>query len=123
MGKPVFWSILGSLTNSTASMGQPSSLDKVKIYGNFGTNTRVPTIAMSVDGFTPEEVKEYLRKNYGIVTKTGLHGSRKMHEALGTADTGLVRVSIGYYNNRFQVNDAVWALMKLTDQMDFYLLS
>lgn len=99
------------------------SLDKVKIYGNFGTNNRVSTIAISVDGFTPEEVKEYFRKEYGIVTQTGTHGSKKMHEALGTADTGLVRVSIGYYNNRFEVNDAVWALMKLTNQMDFYLLS
>ncbi|MBR3785304.1 MAG: aminotransferase class V-fold PLP-dependent enzyme [Firmicutes bacterium] len=99
------------------------SLDKVKVYGNFGTNTRIPTIAFSVEGHTPEEVKEYLRKEYGIVTKAGHHGSRLMHEALGTADTGLVRLSIGYYNNRFQVNDAVWALMKLTDQMDFYLLS
>ena len=99
------------------------SLNKVRIYGNFGTNYRVPTIAISVEGFTPEEVKEYLRKEYGIVTKTGHHGSRLMHEALGTADTGLVRVSIGYHNNRFEVNDAIWALMKLTDQMDFYLLS
>lgn len=99
------------------------SLDKVRIYGNFGTNDRVPTIAISVEGFTPEEVKEYLRKEYGIVTKAGHHGSRLMHEALGTADTGLVRVSIGYHNNRFEVNDAIWALMKLTDQMDFYLLS
>ena len=68
-------------------------------------------------------VKEYLRKEYGIVTKTGHHGSRLMHQALGTAETGLVRVSIGYYNNRFEVNDAIWALMKLTGQMDFYLLS
>lgn len=99
------------------------SLDAVRIYGNFGTNNRIPTISISVKGFTPEEVKEYLRKEYGIVTKTGHHGSRLMHEALGTADTGLVRISIGYHNNRFQVNDAVWALMKLTDQMDFYLLS
>lgn len=99
------------------------SLNKVRIYGNFGTNNRIPTIAISVEGFTPEEVKEYLRKEYGIVTKTGHHGSRLMHEALGTADTGLVRISIGYYNNRFEVNDAIWALMKLTDQMDFYLLS
>lgn len=99
------------------------SLNDVRIYGNFGTNNRIPTIAISVKGFTPEEVKEYLRKEYGIVTKTGHHGSRLMHEALGTADTGLVRVSIGYHNNRFEVNDAIWALMKLTDQMDFYLLS
>ena len=99
------------------------SLDAVTIYGNFGTNDRIPTIAFSVKGFTPEEVTEYLRKEYGIVTKTGHHGSKLMHEALGTADTGLVRVSIGYHNNRFEVNDAIWALMKLTDQMDFYLLS
>jgi selenocysteine lyase/cysteine desulfurase len=99
------------------------SLDKVRIYGNFGTNNRIPTVAISVEGYTPEEVKEYLRKEYGIVTKCGTHGCKKIHEALGTADTGLVRVSIGYYNNRYEVNDAVWALMKLTDQMDFYLLS
>ena len=99
------------------------SLDKVCIYGNFGTNYRIPTVSISVDGFTAEEVKEYLRKEYGIVTKTGHHGSKLMHEALGTAETGLVRISVGYHNNRYEINDVVWALMKLTDQMDFYLLS
>ncbi|MBR5315882.1 MAG: aminotransferase class V-fold PLP-dependent enzyme [Firmicutes bacterium] len=100
-----------------------SAIKKVRVYGNFGTNTRIPTVAISVEGYTAEEIKEYLRKEYGIVTKAGLHGCKKIHEALGTAEDGLVRVGIGYYNDRYQVNDAIWALMKLTDQMDFYLLS
>jgi len=62
-------------------------------------------------------------EKYGIVCSAGLHGSSRMHEALGTAETGLTRFSFGYFNDRMEVNDTIWALMDLLGLDDLYLLA
>ena len=99
------------------------SMDAVEVYGEFGTNTRIPTVAISVKGFTPHQVKEHMSKKFGIVVKDGLQDASRMHEALGTEETGLTRFSFGYFNTRRDVNDAVWALMDLLGLDDLYLLA
>lgn len=99
------------------------SMDAVEVYGDFGTNTKIATVSIRVDGFTPDQVYEHMLKNFGIVCKPGLHGSRRMHEALGTAENGLTRFSFGYFNDRMEVNDTIWALMDLLGLDDLYLLA
>ncbi len=99
------------------------SMDAVEVYGDFGTNTRIATVAIRVEGFTPEQVHAHMLEKYGIVCKAGLHESSRMHEALGTAETGLTRFSFGYFNNRMEVNDTIWALMDLLGLDDLYLLA
>lgn len=99
------------------------SMDAVEVYGDFGTNTRISTVSIRVDGFTPEQVHEHMLTKYGIVCKPGLHEAKRMHEALGTAETGLTRFSFGYFNNRMEVNDTIWALMDLLGLDDLYLLA
>ena len=99
------------------------SMDAVEVYGDFGTNTKIATVSIRVDGFTPEQVHEHMLKKFGIVCKPGLHGARRMHEALGTAENGLTRFSFGYFNNRMEVNDTIWALMDLLGLDDLYLLA
>ena len=93
------------------------------MYGDIGTNTRISTVSIRVDGFTPEQVHEHMLTKYGIVCKPGLHEAKRMHEALGTAETGLTRFSFGYFNNRMEVNDTFWALMDLLGLDDLYLLA
>lgn len=100
-----------------------SSMDDVKVYGDFGTGSRIPTVSIAVKGFTPAQVKEHMVKKYGIVVKDGFHDSVRMHQALGTAETGLTRFSFGYFNTRRDVNDAIWALMDLLQLDDLYLLA
>ena len=99
------------------------SMDAVEVYGDFGTNTKIATVSIRVEGFTPEQVAEHMLKNFGIVCKAGLHDSSRMHEALGTAEHGLTRFSFGYFNDRMEVNDTIWALMDLLGLEDLYLLA
>lgn len=100
-----------------------SSMDAVRIYGDFGTGNRIPTVALSVEGFTPEQVKEHMAKKYGIAVNVGLQDCKKLHEALGTAETGLTRFSFGYFNTRRDVNDTIWAMMDLLGLKDLYYLA
>ncbi len=97
------------------------SMDKVTVFGDFGTGVRIPTVAVKVEGFTPEDVKLHMRKN-GIVVKSGTLEAPMLMEAMGTSD-GLTRFSFGYFNTRRDVNDAIWVLMDLLGLDDLYLLA
>ena len=99
------------------------SMDAVEVHGDFGTNTRIPTVSISVKGHTPEEIRVHMARKFGIVCKPGLHDAARMHQALGTAESGLTRFSFGYFNTRMEVNDTIWALMDLLGLDALYLLA
>lgn len=98
------------------------SMKNVTVYGDFGTTTRIPTVAINVKGFTPEEVKVFMRKN-NIAIRSGDCGCPRLMESLGAGQEGVARFSFGYFNTRMEVNDAIWTLMKLQDLDDLYLLA
>lgn len=100
-----------------------SSMDAVKVYGDFGTGSRIPTVSIAVEGFTSTQVKEHMAKKYGIVVKDGFHDAARMHQALRIEAEGLCRFSFGYFNTRRDVNDTIWALMDLLGLDDLYLLA
>ena len=98
------------------------SMDKVTVYGDFGTGIRIPTVSIKVEGFTPEEVKLHMRKNH-IAVECGIMDAPMLHEALGTSEHGLTRFSFGYFNSRMDVNDCIWCIMELLGLDDLYLLA
>ncbi len=98
------------------------SMDDVTIYGDFGTSVRVPTVAFNVKGYTAEEVKQYMRKNH-LAVKSGTLDAPRLMKSFGTEENGVVRVSFGYFNNRMEVNDAIWVLMQLQGLTDLYYLA
>ena len=99
-----------------------SSMDKVTVYGDFGTGNRIPTVAIKVEGFTPEEVKRHMRKNH-IAVSCSKDDAPMLHRALGTAEEGLTRFSFGYFNTRIEVNDCIYCMMLLLGIDDLYLLA
>lgn len=98
------------------------SMKDVIVYGDFGTSLRIPTVSISVKGFSPEEVKVFMCKR-GIVVKSGDFNAPRLMKSFNKEEEGLVRFSFGYFNTRQEVNEAVWALMTLLDLDDLYLLS
>ena len=98
------------------------SMKGVTVYGDFGTSNRIPTVTISVKGFTAEEVKVFMRKRH-IVVQSGNFNAPRMVKIFGKEEEGLVRFSFGYFNTRSEVNEAIWALMMLLELDDLYLLS
>ena len=98
------------------------SMDKVTVYGDFGTGIRIPTVTIKVEGFTGEEVKLHMRKN-GITVKDGNCGALRLCEDLNVDPKDITRFSFGYFNTRREVNDAIWVLMDLLGLDDLYLLA
>lgn len=88
----------------------------VILYGDTRClDDRIPIIAFNVRGKTYQETAEYLYKNYGIITKNGLCGADLYIQKLtqGTPYDGIVRVSMAFFNQRFELD-------RLSDALKLY---
>ncbi|WP_304509918.1 aminotransferase class V-fold PLP-dependent enzyme [Anaerotignum sp.] len=86
----------------------------VIIYGDTGyLEDRIPMISFNVQGKTCKETADYLYDNYGLITKNGLIGSNLYVQKLteGTPYDGVVRVSMAFFNQRFELDRLAEALM------------
>ncbi|WP_345947246.1 aminotransferase class V-fold PLP-dependent enzyme [Natroniella acetigena] len=55
----------------------------------------------------------YLNNAATTVVRSGLHCAPLIHQALGTANQGMVRVSFGYFNTQQEVEQLVLALKEI----------
>ena len=69
-------------------------------------------LLFSVDGVDSERVCEYLARS-GICVRGGYHCAPLAHRAIGTADSGAVRISFGVFNNEKDIDTLVDALEKI----------
>jgi selenocysteine lyase/cysteine desulfurase len=98
------------------------SMKDVTVYGDFGTNVRVPNVTINVKGYTAEEVKKIMRQNH-IAIKAGTFDAPRLAKSLGIEENGAARFSFGYFNKRMEVNDAIWVLMQMQGLTDLYYLA
>ncbi|QDT05065.1 Cysteine desulfurase [Rubripirellula lacrimiformis] len=84
---------------------------RVTLYGMAEGSRRLPTIAFSVAGETSGQSAERLRK-HGLIVGSGLQCSPLSHEAMGTSETGVVRISVGV---RQPENEIAVACERLAD--------
>jgi cysteine desulfurase family protein len=82
-----------------------SKIKGVRIFGDLNA-PRTPTVSFSIDGIGADIIAGSLDDLYQIAVRSGLHCAALAHRNLGTTDTGLVRVSFGYFNTASDV-DAV----------------
>ncbi|MDD3138536.1 MAG: aminotransferase class V-fold PLP-dependent enzyme [Lachnospiraceae bacterium] len=82
-------------------------LDNVTIYDE--KEARVSTVGINVDGCKSSEVVELLDKNE-ICTRGGIHCAILAHEALGTVESGVVRLSLNYLNAIEEIDTLVSVL-------------
>lgn len=82
-------------------------LPGINIYGITDSkqfDRRTPTLAMTVEGFTPHQVGEYMGKK-GILLWTGNFYAQRLDERLGTyKNGGVVRVGLSHYNTQEEVD-------------------
>lgn len=96
------------------------SKDWLSVAGNsFRDNRRpslsevVPVVSFQLKSMSPDRVTDLLNTQFNIAVRPGLHCAYKAHEALGTVEHGLVRVSFGYCNTFAEVESLCRALEKI----------
>ena len=65
--------------------------------------TRVPTFCFNIEGLASSDVVAKLDEA-GICVRGGIHCAILAHEALGTVETGAVRVSLNYTNTEQEID-------------------
>ena len=59
-----------------------------------------------------------LDEKYNIATRGGLHCAPLAHEFLGTTKTGAVRISIGFFNTKKQINKLIFAIKEICNSLN-----
>ncbi len=91
----------------------------ITVYGDFRGFTasadHAPIVSLNLAGISSSELAALLAAQYGIEVRAGGHCAPRMHEALGTRDTGAVRFSFGYFTEMQEVQAAVKSLREISE--------
>jgi cysteine desulfurase family protein len=75
---------------------------------------RLPLVSCNVAGWEPGDVGAVLDGDYGIAVRTGLHCAPLLHQDLGHGAAGSIRVSLGRYSTRAEVEDLLEAMAAIS---------
>ena len=95
---------------TTAFMDGLSSIKGATVYGP-PASKRTAVVSLNLDGWSSSDLALALDREYGIMTRAGLHCAPRAHRSIGTMPQGTVRFSFGWFNTLEEV-DAVLAALK-----------
>lgn len=85
------------------------TIEGLTIYGDF-TGPRVDVFSLNIKDAESAIVSDLLWEEYQIATRPGYHCAPLMHEALGTADRGTVRLSFSSFTTKAEVDKTLAAI-------------
>ena len=85
------------------------------LYGqpSYGQAPDLPVFLLNMRGWDPATLADALARDYDIACRAGIHCAPRMHRALGTYDTGALRLSFGAFTAEKDVELAARALHEL----------
>ena len=88
------------------------TIPNIKIYGSRRSKDRVGIVSFNIGNLDSVEVGNILAKE-GIAVRCGLHCSALCHTHLGTMDTGTVRASLSWWNDKRDIKKLISTLKQL----------
>lgn len=85
-------------------------IEGVKLIGSHEDQDRVGVIAIDYVNLDNAEAADILERDYGILTRCGLHCAPSAHKTLGTFPHGVVRFSIGHETSKADIDTALSAI-------------
>ena len=86
------------------------SIPTVSVIGPDTVEGRVGVVSLDFPGRDNAEVAEALEREYGILTRCGLHCAPSAHKTLGTFPRGTVRFSWGWFSTEQDIDRALEAV-------------
>lgn len=94
-----------------------SCINGVIIYSKKESDNNSGIIAFNFEGVESTEVSYVLDKAYGIASRAGLHCAPLAHQTLGTLQYGAVRISVGCFNTKDEIDILLNALKEISDSL------
>lgn len=92
-----------------------SNVKNIEIYGPKKSDDIVGVISFNLKNKRAEDVVNELDLKHNIMLRAGLHCAPNAHELIGTKDIGSIRIGIGYFNEKHEVDTLVYALNEIQD--------
>lgn len=94
------------------------NIPSIKVYGFKDASLRTPTISINSSKINNAELGFILDREYGIMSRTGLHCAPLAHKTMGTFPEGTLRFSLGPFNDKKDINYALHALNSIIKGCD-----
>lgn len=88
---------------------------RIKLYSTIEGNMNSGIIALLIEGLDSSETANILDQKYNIAVRPGFHCAPLAHKALGTEKTGLVRLSLGYFNTPDEIQYTIKCINEIAD--------
>ena len=85
----------------------------IEIYGPKDCEKILSVISFNIKYKRPEDVGSILDQKYDIMLRAGLHCAPTAHSVIGTKDRGTLRIGLGYFNKKEDIDKLVEALNNL----------
>jgi len=90
-----------------------AEIDAVTLHGPRRLDRRLPVLSFTVRGLDPSAVGTMLDVDHDIATRTGLQCAPLIHEMMGSAPRGTVRMSVGPMNRPEHIDAAIRAVQEI----------
>lgn len=85
----------------------------IEIYGPKDCEKMLSVISFNIKDKIPEDVGSILDQKYDIMLRAGLHCAPTAHSVIGTKERGTLRIGLGYFNEKEDIDKLVEALNNL----------
>ena len=85
----------------------------IEIYGPKDCEKILSVISFNIKNKRPEDISTILDQKYDIMLRSGLHCAPTAHSIINTKDRGSLRIGIGYFNTKDDIDKLVEALNNL----------
>lgn len=85
----------------------------IEIYGPKDCEKILSVISFNIKNKRPEDISTILNQKYDIMLRAGLHCAPTAHSVINTKDRGSLRIGIGYFNTKDDIDKLVEALNNL----------
>ena len=92
------------------------NIDGITVYGDINNNNSTTCISFNYKDIDPSETSFYLDCN-GIKNRAGLHCAPLAHKSIHTYPTGTVRLSVGHFNTKEEIDYTLSILNKLSNNL------
>ena len=86
----------------------------MRLAGTRTLENRVGVIAVDFENLDNAEAADRLEREFGILTRCGMHCAPSAHKTLGTFPQGVVRFSVGYRTTEAEIDAALAAIDHMT---------
>ena len=82
----------------------------VTVHGPTAPDARCGVISFQIDALVPSEVGALLDREFGILSRVGLHCAPGAHRTLGTFPQGTVRFGVSPFTTEEEIDSAITAV-------------